>query len=117
MDKIYKKRAYIVGKKVHKKRCNNIDLDNYIEINELIADIKYNKICGQLKDTYIEPLSLYLWKKKSGSYIEQIGDKIRLRKGEKCPVCGMFTYKYPKWASQIFYKDGSHFSFDGIKIC
>ena len=30
----------------------------------------------------------------------------------------MFTYKYPKWAAQIFYKHGDHehhYSFDGVK--
>ena len=33
----------------------------------------------------------------------------------KCPVCGMFVSKYPKWAAQIFI-DNKHFHyFDGVK--
>lgn len=34
---------------------------------------------------------------------------------EKCPVCGMFTKMYPKWATQIVFKDGSYEIFDGPK--
>ncbi|WP_456450568.1 nitrous oxide reductase accessory protein NosL [Hydrogenimonas sp.] len=41
-----------------------------------------------------------------------------LSKQDKCPVCGMFVYKYPKWAAFIYYeKDGklAHLAFDGVK--
>ena len=34
---------------------------------------------------------------------------------EKCPVCGMFVYKYPDWVGQIVFKDGSREVFDGAK--
>jgi copper chaperone NosL len=34
---------------------------------------------------------------------------------DKCPVCGMFVAKYPDWLSQIIFKDGSVFFFDGPK--
>ncbi len=27
----------------------------------------------------------------------------------------MFVYKYPKWITQIVYKDGNRLSFDGVK--
>ena len=36
-------------------------------------------------------------------------------KKDKCPVCGMFVYKYPDWIGQIGFKDGSTFFFDGAK--
>ena len=36
-------------------------------------------------------------------------------KKEKCPVCGMFIYKYPDWVGQISFGDGSVFFFDGGK--
>ena len=36
-------------------------------------------------------------------------------KGEKCPVCGMFVYKYPDWVAEIVFKDGSREVFDGAK--
>jgi nitrous oxide reductase accessory protein NosL len=34
---------------------------------------------------------------------------------DKCPVCGMFVAKYPDWVAQIFFQDGSHAFFDGVK--
>jgi nitrous oxide reductase accessory protein NosL len=36
-------------------------------------------------------------------------------KGEKCPVCGMFVYKYPDWVGEIVFDDGSRAVFDGAK--
>lgn len=34
---------------------------------------------------------------------------------DKCPVCGMFVAKYPYFAAQIQFRDGSTFHFDGAK--
>lgn len=34
---------------------------------------------------------------------------------DKCPVCGMFVKKYPDWACQVVFKDGSYAVFDGVK--
>jgi len=36
-------------------------------------------------------------------------------KDEKCPVCGMFVYKYPDWATGILFADGRREVFDGAK--
>lgn len=36
-------------------------------------------------------------------------------KDVKCPVCGMFVYKYPDWVAQIVFKDGFVAFFDGAK--
>jgi len=33
----------------------------------------------------------------------------------KCPVCGMFVAKYPDWLTQIAFRDGTVFFFDGAK--
>jgi nitrous oxide reductase accessory protein NosL len=33
---------------------------------------------------------------------------------EKCPVCGMFVAKYPKWAAKLYFGEKSY-SFDGVK--
>ena len=35
-------------------------------------------------------------------------------KEDKCPVCGMFVYKYPDWSCQVQFKDEIHY-FDGVK--
>lgn len=34
---------------------------------------------------------------------------------DKCPVCGMFVYKYPDFLAEIFFKDGTYAVFDGTK--
>lgn len=36
-------------------------------------------------------------------------------KKDKCPVCGMFIYKYPDWVGEIIFKDGKTVFFDGAK--
>ena len=36
-------------------------------------------------------------------------------KKDKCPVCGMFVYKYPDWVGETIFQDGSVAFFDGAK--
>lgn len=36
-------------------------------------------------------------------------------KKDRCPVCGMFVYKYPKWVARIEFSDGSSYYYDGAK--
>ena len=36
-------------------------------------------------------------------------------KKDKCPVCGMFVYKYPDWVARIILSDGAVYYFDGAK--
>jgi nitrous oxide reductase accessory protein NosL len=43
------------------------------------------------------------------------GDPPAIKKTDRCPVCGMFVYKYPKWVGQIVFKDGSSYFYDGAK--
>ncbi|MDD5373159.1 MAG: nitrous oxide reductase accessory protein NosL [Sulfurimonas sp.] len=109
------KQVYPMGKKVFEKNCkNNIDINAYLEINELKAGIREKQFCGDLNEPELQALSLYLWEVKRFGYTQNSTDFIKVSKDEKCPVCGMFVYKYPKWAAQIFYKD-KHLSFDGAK--
>ena len=43
------------------------------------------------------------------------GAPIKPTKKDKCPVCGMFVYKYPDFIAEVIFKDGSHAVFDGTK--
>ncbi len=118
MTNIYKKKLYPMGERIYKKRCKKIDLSDYIEINELESDISKGKICGDLSDKHTFALALYLWDVKREGGISNNTRKVKVKEDEKCPVCGMFVYKYPRWAAQIFYKHGDHehhLSFDGVK--
>ena len=51
----------------------------------------------------------------SGSALAQGPAPLKPDKKEKCPVCGMFIYKYPDWVGEIIFKDGSTAFFDGAK--
>ena len=42
-------------------------------------------------------------------------ESIDVPQDAKCPVCGMFVAKYPKWAAEITYADGKKVYFDGVK--
>ncbi|MFK5881264.1 MAG: nitrous oxide reductase accessory protein NosL [Sulfurospirillum sp.] len=118
MRKIYEKKLYIMGKKIYEKRCKKIDLSDFIEINELKAEVLKDKFCGNLDERHLQALALYLWDVKREGGISNKTQKVTVNEDEKCPVCGMFVYKYPRWAAQIFYKHGNHqhhLSFDGVK--
>lgn len=40
---------------------------------------------------------------------------LEIKKTDRCPVCGMFVYKYPKWVAQTHFQDGSTYFYDGAK--
>ena len=42
-------------------------------------------------------------------------DPRRPSKEDKCPVCGMFVFKYDDFLAQIIFKDGTAAFFDGAK--
>ncbi len=118
--KMKKKKIYPRGKRIFEQVCNkeSIDPTLYIEINELKHDIVTKKLCKPLKEKDLQALALYIWEVKRFGDLDTIENKVQVNEDEKCPVCGMFTYKYPRWAAQIFYeKDDAkkHWSFDGVK--
>ena len=117
-QKIKTKKIYPMGEKIFAKRCKqDINLNNYADIDDLKQDIKTKKLCKRINKKQFFALTLYLWEVKRVNKTKQ-DEKIVVKKDEKCPICGMFVYKYPKWASQIFYKNNSeekHYSFDGVK--
>ena len=81
-------------------------------------DIVSSTLCKPLKEKDLQAVSLYIWDVKRFGELGKIENKVEVKEDEKCPVCGMFTYKYPRWAAQIFYENGSHkhhWSFDGVK--
>ncbi len=118
MQNIYRKKYYPMGKRIYDKNCKKIELDNFLEINELEGELSKTKICTKLNQMHLLALALYLWDVKRSDGVRKNSQKIIAKEDEKCPVCGMFVYKYPRWITQIFYKDGDyqrHLSFDGVK--
>jgi len=110
-----RKKIYPMGKKIFEKRCHkDIDLENYKEINQLKSDIKNLQFCKPLKEKQLQAVALYLFEVKKIGILKDTKESIHISKDEKCPICGMFVYKYPRWAAQIFYSQ-KHYSFDGVK--
>ena len=113
MSEVYKKRYYPMGKKLYKKRCKEeIDLDDFFEISDLKEELQNS--CELKSETYLHAVAVYLWDVKRVGGVVFNERKIHVEKHEKCPVCGMYVYKYPRWAAQIYYQD-KHYSFDGVK--
>ena len=109
------KKIYPLGKRVYEKRCSNIDVTKYVSYDGLLEAIEKEPKCSKLKKEYKEALGLYLWdevrvKKELKKY-----PSLAVSHKEKCPICGMFLYKYPRWVSMIEYKDGKKIYFDGLK--
>ena len=116
-----KKKISPMGKKMFNKFCNkSIDLTKYNQINELKADIRTNKLCigkkgKSFNEHQLQVTSVYLWEVVRAGTLQKSLQTIKVTKDEKCPICGMYVYKYPRWAAQIFLDDGKHLSFDGVK--
>jgi len=51
----------------------------------------------------------------AGSALPQDPAPVKPSKKDKCPVCGMFVYKYPDWVGVVIFKDGTTAFFDGAK--
>jgi len=115
LKNIKQKKLYHMGKAIYHDRCKKVeDLDLYLDISDLESDLQKN-YCKNLNDTRVWYVALYLWDKFHHSLVDENKNTIKVSKNEKCPVCGMFVYKYPRWAAQIFFPNGSHLSFDGVK--
>lgn len=67
-----------------------------------------------LRITYIGMLIVLLLY-PLGVFSENKIEPVTPTKNDKCPVCGMFVYKYPEWTTQIIFKGGSYAVFDGVK--
>ncbi|WP_300369254.1 nitrous oxide reductase accessory protein NosL [Hydrogenimonas sp.] len=119
-------RMYPMGEKIYKKMCQPIDISKFAQINELKAAIRNEKLCKPMKEKQLQAVALYLWDVQGGhaksSAVSSMhggeGEGPDLSKQDKCPVCGMFVYKHPKWAAFIYYEDHgklAHLAFDGVK--
>lgn len=115
------KGMYPMGEKIYHATCQKekINLHDFKAIGELKANIKKTAVCGELSDKELQAVSLYVWE-VLGHEAEHHEHKttMNVQKDEKCPVCGMFAYKYPKWVARISYNENGktiNHAFDGPK--
>jgi len=114
-DAVKEKKIYPIGAKIYKQKCSNVDVFDYESYEALLENLQQQQKCKNLKQKYKEALALYLWDKKRVLAPQKEYPALKVSHHEKCPVCGMFLYKYPRWVSMIEYSDGKKLYFDGLK--
>ena len=99
------------GEKIVKTLCDSTKLPSAQgTIEQLMEKIKTSKACPPLSKSKLEAVAYYV----SNGSMKLVGKHIDVPVKAKCPVCGMFVSKYPKWAARIKY-DGKNYYFDGVK--
>ncbi len=81
-------------------------------VNTLCNKDKEQVICPKLSNRKLEAVNYYL----NNIDLKETDTKlyISVPKDAKCPVCGMFVYKYPKWSTKMVIS-GKDYYFDGVK--
>ena len=104
------KKLEFKGQKIAKIFCQQDKLPKTQDnIDSLIAKISTSKACGEISVSKIKAVAYYL-----KSHDKPKATTFDVPNHSKCPVCGMFVYKYPKWATHMVV-DGKDFYFDGVK--
>jgi len=105
------KKIYPLGKKIYNYTCKDIKKGEFSSIDELYNYI--DKHCNLDEKRYKEALSWYIWDNFHSEKLLHV--KFDYTKKDKCPVCGMFVYKYPSWVSMIEDEHKNKYYFDGVK--
>ena len=103
------------GEKVALKLCDESKLSRIKskKLQEILQQIDDINPCITLNIRNKEALAYFLMAGHSET-IEDVKGQMEVPKKVKCPVCGMFVAKYPKWAAQIDVEGKKHY-FDGVK--
>jgi nitrous oxide reductase accessory protein NosL len=113
------KKIYPKGAKLFSKLCNKtFTLPEVSNIAELKAVIKEQNICKNINEQQLQMIAIYLWEVELVNPNKDKFTEIKVPKIEKCPVCGMFVYKYPKWAASLDVEletASKTYYFDGVK--
>ncbi len=99
------------GKNIFEKMCNKIELPEFNAIGEAKKYIIDNSICKNLDEQMLQSVSIYLY---DPILAVDRSKMIAVPEDAKCPVCGMFVAKYPKWVASISIAGHTHY-FDGVK--
>ena len=112
-DAVKIKKIYPMGQKIHKVRCASLSATPFESYDALLDALQKQELCGRLNPKHTEVLAIYLWDHRDGAKQHHF-EKLTVSKEEKCPVCGMYLYKYPEWISKMVL-EGKEYFFDGVK--
>lgn len=109
-----KQRRFLkMGEKLYRLKCKEVDPLEF----ESILSLKQNLMshsCQTLDEKKLQSVVEYLWFVKREEKSSSVQNKIKVPKDARCPVCGMFVAKYPKWVAVIEHGSHKHY-FDGAK--
>lgn len=103
------------GEKIALKLCDDEKLDQISskKLDEIVQQIEMLSPCITLNARNKEALAYFLMAGENDS-LSHVKGQMEVPKEVKCPVCGMFVAKYPKWAAHIEESKNKHY-FDGVK--
>jgi len=99
------------GEKIASHLCADRNLSLSGDVEKILAQLQAERPCGALSRRNQKALAYYLAYHTDAN---QTHEEIVVPHDTKCPVCGMFVYKYPKW-STLMVVDGEKHYFDGVK--
>jgi nitrous oxide reductase accessory protein NosL len=109
-------RLFQMGKKVADSLCHRSQLEA-LDLQQPVDKLSQRlqkHICHDLNERYTHALLHYLHR-KAHNLIETPLHAVRpVPTTEKCPVCGMYPYKYPDWAAMMIIGKKCYY-FDGVK--
>ncbi|MRJ02055.1 MAG: nitrous oxide reductase [Epsilonproteobacteria bacterium] len=103
-------KIYPMGKMLYKRYCKEgVDKGQFHSLSEL-KEYLLRTCPPEIRENgkRLQALALYIWEAKDRKRVE-------VPKEAKCPICGMFVAKYPRWAALIVTSDGEKLYFDGVK--
>ncbi len=103
------------GEKIALTLCDENKLSQIKSKNfqEIVKKIEAINPCIKLNARNKEALAYFMMAGQTTS-IDEMKGKIEVPQEVKCPVCGMFVAKYPKWVARIDIEAQTYY-FDGVK--
>ncbi len=103
------------GEKIALQLCDESKLSKIQskDLNDILHQIDHIVPCSTLNTRNKEALAYFLMAGGTKT-LKAINGQIVVPSKAKCPVCGMFVAKYPKWAARIE-ADAKNYYFDGVK--
>ena len=111
-----KKAFYVVGSKVKgtMSKVSKIAFKNEADAKEFAKKfggkiVGFDEAFELASKSFASDVKMLKMKKKMKK------QTIKVPHDAKCPVCGMFVSKYPRWATEVVLDDGKELYFDGCK--
>ncbi len=99
------------GERIVKALCDKAKLpQSSDDIGITMRLIEESGACTSLSQEHLRCIASFL----DSNITSHPREHLHVPGDAKCPVCGMFVYKYPKWASMMEHSGKSYY-FDGIK--